>query len=406
MQVQEAGESPVNGGALPAALLYATSARIGSKGLGATARESLLASHEAGFLRKAIAYGNEQRAIPAARIRSLHLHPVRALSWIKRRYYHAIKRNMLDQIAAKALRSGAYDCFHGWSGESLQSLQVAACRNVPALLEIPTWHRDKGKLKPFITNNEREILEESHSRHIFACYETTRQQVLTEYELADLLLVQSEKARETFIDVGIPAEKLYYVARGVNPDAFSPGEPPRNFRLIFVGSLIKRKGVHHLLEAWHRLKLENAELVLVGNPDDEIQPYLDQFANSTVVLRGFVHDVPAELAASSAFVFPSECEGSAKATFEAAACGLPMISTREAGDAVVDGLNGRIIPPNNTDTLADAILDFYRRKKSIRDLGLAGRQRIIEHFTWEHFRERLLGAYREAVARKSVEPHE
>lgn len=392
--------APVSGG-LPCGLLYATSARIGAKGLGTTALETLLAPLRDGCLGMAVAYGNRSHTIPRAKVCSLHLHPVRALSWINRRFYHAIKRDMLDQTAAAMLRSGSYDCFHGWSGEAIHSLQTARFLGIPALLEIPTWHRDKGKRKPFLTAEERERLQARNNLHPFARYETTRQQVLAEYALADLLLVQSAKARETFLDVGFPTEKLHYVARGVDPGRFQVGEPPCLFRLAFVGSLIKRKGVHHLLEAWHRLKLQRAELLLIGNAEPEIEPYLDRFTDSTVVRRGFVEDVPSELARCSAFVFPSECEGSAKATFEAAACGLPMIATREAGDAVVDGLNGRIVPPGNTEALVAAIREFHSEPQRIRQMGLAGRERVEREFTWEHFRQRLREGYRLAAARRA-----
>ena len=91
-----------------------------------------------------------------------------------------------------------------------------------------------------------------------------RSEVLDEYDLADLILVFSQAAKETFLDVGFDESRLFYVAQGVNVEEYPLGSPPDHFRLIFVGSLIKRKGVHHLLKVWKALNLKNAELVIVG----------------------------------------------------------------------------------------------------------------------------------------------
>ena len=172
------------------------------------------------------------------------------------------------------------------------------------------------------------------------------------------------------------------------------------FRLCFVGALIKRKGVHHLLAAWKKLNLPDAELVLVGTLHDEMKPYVRELATANVKIAGFSGRVQDQLRQATAFVFPSECEGSAKVTYEAAACALPQISTREAGDVVLDGENGMIVPPNDPDALAAAIEYFHRNRDAIREMGVRGRQRMLEYFTWDHYRERLLHGYAEAIGRR------
>jgi len=96
-------------------------------------------------------------------------------------------------------------------------------------------------------------------------------------------------------------------------------------------------------------------------------------------------------------VFPSQCEGSAKVTYEAAACGLPQITTREAGDVVTDGVEGILVSPGNVGELASAILELYRHPETVERMGAAARRRVVENFTWDHFRERLLGAYKLAM---------
>src|SRR5260370_17666674 len=231
----------------------------------------------------------------------------------------------------------------------------------------------------------------------------SRQQSLEEYELADLLLVLSEKAEETFRFAGFPKRKLFRMSRGVNVDRFHPGKRPQIFRALFVGALIKRKGVHLLLEAWKALNLRRAELWLAGYPHAEIEPYLKDLPGSVKIL-GFNERVEELYRQSSVFVFPSECEGSAKATYEAAASGLAQITTRESGDVVVDGLNGIIIPPKNCEAICEALLTLYKNPDFAERLGNAGRERAVEQFTWGHFRRRVLEAYRAAIAIRQPQP--
>ncbi len=190
----------------------------------------------------------------------------------------------------------------------------------------------------------------------------------------------SQKARETFLVADVPEQKLFLTSRGVDVEKFTPAPaPPEKFRAIFVGSLIRRKGVHVLLEAWKKLALPDAELVLVGAPSKEIAALLAD-APANVIVRGFVRDVAAELRQAAVHIFPSECEGSAKATYEAAACGLPQITTRESGDVVQDGVNGLLVPPNDADALAAAIERLHRDRDLAARMGAAGRRRVVEKF--------------------------
>ena len=386
---------------LPAHILYATSARIGGSGLDAVALESLRAAERAAVLGKALAFANRQSEIPAARIASLRWNPVRLLSGLGSEFYYGAKKHALDRAAARELARGGYDLFHGWSGESVRTLRAARRLGVRSVIEIPTWHRNKGKDKPArLTKSERARAEARGWQGLKNRLLVTRQQVLEEYDLADLILVLSEKAEETFLAAGIAREKLFRHQRGVDISRFTPAEkPPEKFVAVFVGALIKRKGVHHLLEVWRRLALKDAELVLVGSVHDEMRPYLAEFAGENVRLPGFVGRVEDCYRAASVHILPSECEGSAKCTYEAAACGLPQITTRESGDVVQHEINGLIVPPNDPDALAAAIERLYRDRELGRLLGAAGRVRVVENFTWEHFRARLLAAYRVAMSK-------
>jgi glycosyltransferase involved in cell wall biosynthesis len=364
--------------------------------LDAVAHETLRAATAAGLDWHALAYDLHAPDLAAHRVRLLKRHPVRLLSWVLgREAYYGAKKHALDRAAARALARGGFTLFHGWSGECVRSLRVCRRLGIPSIIEIPTWHRHKGKDKPArLTKSERERAALRGWAGFAARQLVTRQQVLEEYDLADRILVLSEKAEETFLAAGVPREKLIRHQRGVDPARFSPAPaPPPIFRALFVGALIERKGVHHLLEAWARLAWPEAELVLAGTVHPEIQPHLRRWAGPTVRVPGFLGRVEDAYRSATVHILPSECEGSAKCTYEAAACGLAQITTREAGDVVLDGLNGLIIPPNDPAALAAAIHRLYEDRALCARLGAAGRRRIEEHFTWGHFQARLAAVW-------------
>ena len=382
---------------LPRRLLYSIFARIGGSGLDTDAFETLRASYRGGFLGKAIAYDNRQKEIPAPLIHSLRWHPVRLISFFDRPYYYGAKKKYLDWIASRHLATGRYDLFHSWSGDCLRSLQVATQRRIPSIVEIPTWHRDGGK----VNVNRPEIAESASNTSRFRNWKAglllERKRFVEEYGLADLLLVLSETAANTFRARGFPEEKLFYLPRGVDVERFKPGQRPGKFRAVFSGALIKRKGIHHVLEAWHRLNLPHAELWLVGSVHDEAKPFLKQFWRDNIRVVGFVRDPETYLNQSTVHVFPSQWEGSAKVTYEAAACALPQVTTREAGDVVRDGLEGIIVRPRDVDAIAAALEHLHRHPEIVEQMGSAARRRVVENFTWDHFRTRLLDAYEIAM---------
>jgi len=382
---------------LPKHLLYSIFARIGGSGLDTDAFETLRASWRGDFLGKAVAYDNRQTEISAAKIHSLRWHPVRLLSSLDSPYYYGAKKKYLDWITSRHLATGKYDLFHSWSGDCLLSLRETNKHGIPSVLEIPTWHRDRGRVKRGqngITSGAPKLPWRKRWKEDLLL---DRDRYLEEYDLATLILVLSQRAAETFRVAGFDEGRLFYLPRGVDVERFTPGERPPHFRAVFAGALIERKGVHHLLEAWQRLALKNAELWLVGSVHDEIKPYLRQFADESVKVMGFASAPEKYLRESTVHIFPSQCEGSAKVTYEAAACGLPQITTREAGDVVEDGIQGIIVPPADVDTLAAAIQHLYDHPEIVERMSHAARQRVVDHFTWDHFRIRLLDAYEAAM---------
>ena len=173
-------------------------------------------------------------------------------------------------------------------------------------------------------------------------------------------------------------------------------------RAVFCGAVTRRKGIHVLLEAWHKLSLPHAQLTLVGKIHEDMKPYLAQFAGPSVNAVGFSSCVDEVFRQSDVHIFPSECEGSPKSVYEACAAGLAQITTFEAGDVVLNDVNGLIVPSNDVVALANAIRRLYKSPQRIMHFGRAARQRAEAEFTWDHFRERLARAYDLVLRRRST----
>ena len=142
-------------------------------------------------------------------------------------YYYGAKKIYLDWVASRQLATGHYDLFHSWSGDCLETLRVAKRMRIPSMIEIPTWHRDGGKSR---TAEVGECIKREKKRYQRwkAGLLLKRERFIEEYELADLLIVLSETAADTFRVQGFPEEKLFYLPRGVDVDRFKPGRGPPN----------------------------------------------------------------------------------------------------------------------------------------------------------------------------------
>jgi glycosyltransferase involved in cell wall biosynthesis len=207
---------------------------------------------------------------------------------------------------------------------------------------------------------------------------------------ADGILVPSDYVRDTLTARGAAPDKIHVLPYGVDIERFRPPDAPRRegFRILFVGHLSQRKGILYLLEAVKRLNLPDAELVLVGKmvgPETAFAPYRGVFRHVTHVPYHEVHRLFQE---ADIFVYPSLHEGSAFATYEALASGLPIVTTKNAGSVARDGQEGFIVPIRDVEALMERIERLYRDADLRAAMGQAARQRAAE-FTWAHYRARL-----------------
>jgi starch synthase len=242
--------------------------------------------------------------------------------------------------------------------------------------------------------------------HIFA-----REEAI--YAQADAITVPSSVAKRSFIQMGVPAEKVHVIPYGVrldkffpapsiastikgrhserseesthsslgpamgtssviltnamNPErihatttarAFQPHRPsltnPDVFHLLFAGGVSLRKGVPYLLQAFAALRHPHKHLTMVGHMSDEIRTLLPRLPTANVTFTGALPqaELARIMACSHALVLPSIEEGLALVQGQAMACGCPVIATAATGaeDLFTNGIEGFILPLSENPT--------------------------------------------------------
>ena len=297
--------------------------------------------------------------------------------------------------------------YHGWTSLALAGIQAAKRHGATTLLENAVMH-PRAWQRAVLTECEAFGIKPRNCRAILPSMLIRRME--REFEICDYIVVPSEVARRSFEAAGY-ADKTIVVHAGVDHRFFTPpaASPPRQpFRVCCVGRVEIAKGVPYLLQAWKKLSLPNAELVMIGEVASEMRPLLQQFALPNVRLMGLLS--PVEVAdwyrRSHLFVFASVNEGLARVLFESMAAGLPVVATEASGarDCLTEGADGNIVPARNPDALAEAILWHYRNPEATIAMGKAARATIEQRFTVEHYIERIIGVYCTVAGARSGVP--
>ncbi len=266
--MNEPSTVPVESAGLPRQLLFATSARIGGIGLDLCAQEQLRLPLAGGYLGKAVAFQNRCPDIPDEKVHSLRWSRVRLLSFLDRPYYYGAKRHAAGRAARRGTALGSIRFFPRLGGRQPGKRSGRRLRrHLPTVLDIPTWHVDHGFRKHETIPPPGGVAGRFLPRRWLAGLPVRPERLREEYSRATVVLTRSTSPmrRKLSLASGFPPERVFNTDEGADVTRFQPGEPPPLFRALFVGALIQRKGVHTLLEAWHRLNLRDAELVLVGH---------------------------------------------------------------------------------------------------------------------------------------------
>lgn len=229
------------------------------------------------------------------------------------------------------------------------------------------------------------------------------------------VIFQNVEQRDDFLRWRVIRDRDAVLIRGagVDPHEFRPvGDrdgrdgPPV---VALVSRMLETKGVPDFVEAAAALRASgvDARFVLVGDEDrgnpasisrDRIRRWVDA---GIVEYWGLRDDMPEVLRETDVVCLPSYyAEGLPKALIEAAACGLPIVTTDHPGcrDVVRHDVNGLLVPPRDVPALGSALRRLIDDPALRRRLGAAGRQRAIEEFSLDRVLAETMRVYEELLA--------
>jgi len=236
-------------------------------------------------------------------------------------------------------------------------------------------------------------------------------------------VAMSPALAQAYRAAGLAEAKLRMIPQGVDVERYRPAPDRQALRrelgiadgrtvVVFLGSLIERKGIDVLLSAWepiHRAH-PSAELWLVGRDRFEDEPVAELFlkrrleplpASALARVRRFgVRDDPQRLLqASDVFVFPSRREGFGTAIIEAMACALPCVVAALPGITdyifAAPGESGVVVPQEDPEALAAAVLALLGDPVRASAMGGAARERAVSRFAIERIADEYLAWYGE-----------
>lgn len=261
-------------------------------------------------------------------------------------------RCTLDDYVARTLP--ACDAYVALSGSGLASGRAAQLRGAVYICDRGSSH---------IRFQDRIVSEEYRiwglERQVVDPFFVAREEA--EYAQADAISVPSSFSLRSFLEMGVPKEKLHRIPYGVRLDRFRRvGEPPKDrFEVLFAGSVSLRKGVPYLLEAFNKLRHPRKRLRIVGAVSPEMQKLFSRFDLADLEIVGRVpQGQMAELMSTShVMVLPSIEDGFGLVLGQAMACGCPVISSLHTGgeDIFSDGTEGFLVPVRSPGAIAERL---------------------------------------------------
>lgn len=207
-----------------------------------------------------------------------------------------------------------------------------------------------------------------------------------------------------------PSDLRLVRGMGVDVEKYRPKPRERSERPItmLASRMIASKGVREFAQAAKivRRLIPNARFVLVGPPDSGSPLSLGEFELRKLEQRydiewwGRSADMAKTLRKADVFVLPTYHEGLPKVLLEAAATGLPIVTSDIPGcrEVVTHEREALLVPPQDIPALSDAILRLLLEEELARSLGVAARQRIESEFTVGHAVQAHLDIYSELLA--------
>jgi phosphatidylinositol alpha-mannosyltransferase len=209
------------------------------------------------------------------------------------------------------------------------------------------------------------------------------------------------------IEPFFPGLDFDVIPNAIDLDFFSPGAEPverlmdgrRN--ILFVGRFDPRNGLDHMLGAFEKLRSRRDDCRLVVIGDGPLRNYYKRMVpphlEHDVLFEGRMNRMrPRYLASAELLCTPCELASFGMVLLEAMSSGTPVVASRISGFQLVmeDGIQGLMVDrPSDTAGLADALEYLLENPEQARAMGVAGRRRAIEHYSWPLVADRMEELY-------------
>ena len=211
----------------------------------------------------------------------------------------------------------------------------------------------------------------------------------------DGVVAISQPIVEILVKAGVDPTRICRIHSGVDVPRFrlSTDRLQSDSDPVVVGSaavMEERKGHRYLLEAARSLKDRGYRIRYILAGEGSLRKSLETMVETLglrdeVRFTGFISDVPEFLAGIDIFTMPSLYEGLGVAVLEAMAAGKPVVATNVGGlpESIIDSITGFLVPPRDSQALADAMGKLAGEKSLAREMGRRGAARAQEYFTLE-----------------------
>lgn len=253
----------------------------------------------------------------------------------------------------------SHEIFFGFSYASLEAMRREKQQGVftvldqfnPAQLE-DQWVRQEMEKWPDYATMPPPVPE--------AYYERVRE----EWELADLIIVNSEWTVRALLEQGVPKHKIELGSLAYEPpEPFSSEQHPSvrmPLRVLWVGTVSVRKGIPYLVEAARMLEGKPVQFTVAGPLDIKTEALRNAPSNIRWLGQVPRPEVANLYRTHHVFVLPTISDNLPSTQLEALSYGLPVIITPNCGHMVQDGKTGFVIPPFSAEALAEVILRFAK----------------------------------------------
>ncbi len=201
------------------------------------------------------------------------------------------------------------------------------------------------------------------------------------------------------IERGAPSDHVHFIPNAVKPPSVRAtpfAEDGKPIRIVAAGRLHPKKGFDVLIRAVGKLRAWDLEVVCEiageGGERGALEGLIRELdLDPCVKLVGWRQDVAGFLAAGDLFAFPSHQEGFPLTLLEAMGVGLPVVASEIAGpiEMIDEGVNGRLVPEDDPDRLAEALGELIGDRDGARRMGQAARKLVLEEYGPEQLARRL-----------------